>query len=348
MFKPIYTITNEILNSIAEIETIRTQIAGARIIPERKIELHYRATVEKVHSSTSIEGNPLTLKQVESVLKEKTLTRRRYAETEVYNYKKALDYIEKRKHGATELRYSDLLRLHGLTMKGLMAVEKTGALRTGKIYIVDQDDKIKYTGPAAGTVQKKLEELIDWLNAEQGSVHQCIAAALLHYQLASIHPFADGNGRTARLAVMLYLGIRDYDFGGSIVLDSYYAQERSEYYAALHNCQGEKYHEGQDLTSWVNYFIEGFLSSAKVLWAEITILSAYKPLIDQKRIDRDKTDILSYALQFGSITLAEAEDILPGLSRRTLQRKLKELTDGGYLEKRGAARNTLYFLGKKD
>ena len=88
-----------------------------------------------------------------------------------------------------------------------------------------------------------------------------------HYQLVSIHPFADGNGRVARLLTMLYLGIRDYDNNGSIVLDSYYAQDRGEYYAALHNCQGEKYREGQDITSWVSYFVAGFLSAAKALWA---------------------------------------------------------------------------------
>jgi len=342
MFKPNYDITHAILNSIAEIEQVRAQVIGARILPERAVELHYRATVEKVHNSTSIEGNPLTLKQVDHVLKNQGMTRSEYAETEVRNYKKALDFVDKRKRNTFALEYKDILTLHKITMKGLIPEEKAGALRSGSIYIVDQDEKLKYTGPAAKTVQNKLEGLVDWANASGDSVHPCIIAALIHYEIASIHPFADGNGRTARLAVMLYLGIPDFDFYGTIVLDSYYAQARGEYYSALHDCQGEKYREGQDLTSWIEYFIAGFLSAAKVLWAEIAILSALEPLVDQKRISRDDMDILSYALQFGSISLSEAVQILPGLSRRSLQRKLSFLSEGGYLTRKGAARNTRY------
>jgi len=328
MFTPRYTITDGLLTTIAEIESLHTSVARARILPERAIELHYRATVEKTHCSTSIEGNSLTLKQVESVLKNKdgNLTR-------IF-------------HGVSTacapLQYDDLLRLHELAMKDLMPDVKVGALRTGAIYIADQDEKLKYAGPEARSVQKKLVELLGWAEAVNESVHPCIVSAILHYQFVTIHPFADGNGRAARLVTMLYLGIRGYDFNGSIVLDSYYAQERSGYYAALHACQGKKYREGQDLTPWVSYFSSGFLSSAKVLWAEITILSAPEPLFERKRINRGEADLLSYAKQFGSVSLSEAEEILPRLSRRTLQRKLKDLADNGYLAPAGAGRSTRY------
>lgn len=343
MFTPNYTITNEILNKITDIEVLRSKVMQARILPERAVEMRYRATVEKVHNSTSIEGNPLTMKQVDSALKGESMTRSKYAETEVRNYKKALDQIDKRKLTAQTLKYEDILELHKLAMKGLLPEKKTGALRTGPIYIVDQDDKLKYTGPGAGIVKKKLEDLLNWLSNIEKDVHTCITTAILHYQFVSIHPFADGNGRVARLIVMLYLGIRNYDFNNSIVLDSFYAQEREEYYEALHKCQGKKYHEGQDLTSWITYFIDGFLSSAKVLGAEITILSTLDPVITRKHITQDKMDILNYVKQFESISLSEAEEILPELSRRTVQRKLRELTEDGYLKKNGVARNTRYY-----
>ena len=215
MFEPRYTITNEILNKIAEIETLRSQVARTRILPERAIELHYRATVEKVFSSTSIEGNPLTRKQVDSVLgsQTRTLTRRKYAEIEVHNYKNALDYIDKRKLTGALPDYDELLKLHRLAMEGLLPETKTGALRAGPIYIIDQDENLKYTGPGAKSVMKKLEELIVWVN-DSKDVHPCIVAAILHFQFVSIHPFSDGNGRAARLLTMLYLGTRDYDFNG--------------------------------------------------------------------------------------------------------------------------------------
>ena len=342
MFTPKYTITDELLGIVAGIESLHAQVARARLLPERAIELRYRATVEMTHSSTSIEGNPLTLKQVDSVLQGKKINRREYAETEVRNYKKALEYIDRQKTKGLPLLYDDLLRLHGIAMNGLMPGGKAGALRTGAIYIVDQDEKLKYTGPGARYVRKKLDELLGWLNSESKNIHPCIASAILHYQLVSIHPFADGNGRAARLATMLYLGLRGYDFNGSLVLDSYYALERGEYYDALHACQGEKYREGQDLTPWLSYFASGFLSSARMLWAEVSILSAFKPLFERKHVGRDEADLLGYARQFGSVSLSEAKEFLPHLSRRTLQRKLKELSDEGYLKPEGAARSMRY------
>ncbi|MDR1710090.1 MAG: hypothetical protein LBS70_10275, partial [Candidatus Accumulibacter sp.] len=138
MFAPKFNITNDLLNRIAEIEALRGKISQVRILPDRAIELRYRATVEKTRSSTSIEGNPLNLKQVDAVLKGQSMTRRKYAETEVRNYKKALDFIDKRKLAAAAPGYDDLLELHRLAMQDLLPEEKIGALRAGPIYIVNQ------------------------------------------------------------------------------------------------------------------------------------------------------------------------------------------------------------------
>jgi Fic family protein len=343
MYKPIFNITNSLLNTIAEMEILHTKITNAHILPEREIEMHYRATVEATYNSTSIEGNPLTLKQVDAVLQGHKITRREYHEIEVKNYKRALDHIEKRIMEKTPILKSDILMLHKYAMRNLLPDEKIGALRRGDIYIVDQDERVKYTGPEAETVQDKLNDLIKWLKTEAPSIHPSIAAAILHFQLVTIHPFSDGNGRTARLAVMMYLGIREYDFRSSIVLDSYYAYDKSEYYDALHKCQGEIYSDDVDISSWIMYFTDGFLSSAKVLWAEVNILTTLTaPMAEMQKMSRAETEMLSYARNFGSISLADAESILPDISRRTLQRKLKQLTDNGILRIVGAGKNTKY------
>jgi len=342
MFAPNYTVSDRLLSAIAEIESLHTLVAQTRLLPKREADLHHRALVETAHSSTSIEGNTLTLKQVDSVLRGKDVTRRKYVETEVRNYKKALDFIDQRKADGMPLVYKDLLALHGLAMKGLIPKGRVGALRIGAINILGRDEKPMYTGPGARAVRKKLEEFLIWINDISVDIHPAVAAALFHYQFVSVHPFAAGNGRAARLATMLYLGLRGYDFKGSIVLDTYYARERSEYFEALHMCQGDMYSEGQDLSPWVSYFVSGFLLSAKVLWAEINVLSTIETLFERKRIGRDEADLLHYAKQYGSVSLSEAEEILPQYSRRTLQRKLKELVDNGCLESAGASRSARY------
>jgi len=160
MFAPNYTVSDRLLSAIAEIESLHACVAQTRLLPKRAADLHYRASVEMAHSSTSIEGNPLTLKQVESVLRGKDVTRRKHVETEVRNYKKALEYIDQRKAEGLPLVYKDLLTLHGLAMKDLLPRGKVGALRIGAINILGRDEKPMYTGPGARAVRKKLEEFL--------------------------------------------------------------------------------------------------------------------------------------------------------------------------------------------
>lgn len=349
-YNPKYQITDALLTTITEIESLRSQVAHSRILPEREIELRHRATVEATHSSTAIEGNPLNLKQVEKVLADGTvLTRHQYAEIEVRNYKKALDYIDKRKMSGKPIELKDILIIHELIMEGLLLPEKTGVLRTVGVDIIDQDDTVLYKGPKTTILKEEIAALLKWLKVSE-SVHPVIAAAILHFQFVSIHPFSDGNGRTTRVLTQLYLGLRDYDFRGTLVLDSYYYTDKRAYYDALHTVQGEKYQTAATavLDPWISYFVDGFLSSAKVLSIEVMMLSNVivgdKPL---KRINPEDADLLSYAKQFGSISLSEATSVLPNVPRRSLQRKLKTLVDNGYLIVSGSARSTVYVWAKK-
>ena len=140
-YAPKYTIGNTLLSHIAEIEAFRARIDGSYILPEREIAMRYRATIEATRSSTGIEGNPLNIKQVEAVLANKQpLTRHQYAELEVRNYKKALDFIDKRKHTKQPITLDDILRIHGVIMHGLLPDSKRGQLRTRDVYVVDKDD----------------------------------------------------------------------------------------------------------------------------------------------------------------------------------------------------------------
>jgi len=324
---------------------LRAQISSSYILPEREIEMRYRATVEEVHSSTAIEGNQLNIKQVEKVLANGTpLTRHQYAEIEVRNYKRALEFVDKRKLTGEPITLKDILTVHRIIMSGLLSDEKVGNLRTVGVDIVNQDDTKLYVAPKASILDSEITGLLNWLNASD-DIHPVIAAAVLHYQFVSIHPFTDGNGRTTRALTHLYLGLHKYDFRGALVLDSYYLADKPAYYSALHEVQGAIYDHAviAGLDPWIAYFTEGFLSSVKVLSIEVTMLSSVMGGSKvPKRVNSEDADLLSYAKQFGSISLAEAEDILPSVSRRTLQRKLKMLVDDGYLVVSGNTRNTSY------
>jgi len=312
--------------------------------------MRYRATVEATHSSTSIEGNPLNIKQVEKVLSDKEpLTRHQYAELEVKNYEKALDFIDKRKTTGNQLTADDILKIHKLVLDKLIdGSEKVGAWRKNPVYIADHNDVTLYDAASAKITPQEIDRLIEWSNVKSYEIHPVIAAAILHIQFLSIHPFADGNGRTARLLTALYLGLRNYDFRGSLVLDSYYSIDKRAYYDVLHKVQGNNYDSARiaDLNPWLDYFADGFIAAANILAAEVAILStAMKELPVSRKISRNEADVIGYIKQFGSITLSEAEGVLVGAPRRTVQRKLKKMVDAGYIRSEGVTSGVRYVIG---
>lgn len=352
-YHPHYTITDTIRVRLQEIERLKDSVQNSRILPAVEASVHSRATVEAIHSSTSIEGNPLSQGEVRHVIAaDQPLTKEAYAELEVQNYKHALDYIAQRRHDHRDIGPDDALALHGVIMAGLTTKNRTGKWRFTPVYIENQaTHEVVYTGAPEDAVESETKELFAWLKNNRFSIHPIILAGILHAHFVAIHPFADGNGRTTRALTALYLALNQYDVNGSLVLDSYYASDRQAYYQALRAVQGGNYATSleRDLTSWLEYFVEGYLTSLRVLDAEIRMLNI-AVLQDghardgQPKLSRDDEDLLSYAVKFGEISISEAEAILPELNRRALQRRLKQLVDAGYLELVGATHEARYVL----
>ena len=131
------------------------------------------------------------------------------------------------------------------------------------------------------------------------------------------------------------------------MLDSYYASDRQAYYGVLQLVNGKDYATSvkADLTPWLEYFTDGFLTSLHVLDAEIRMINLVIPNgKNVNELDREDQDILSYVSKFGSINIREAEELMPEVSRRSVQRKLKQLVDDGYLTMTGEAREVKYVL----
>ena len=142
-----YTITDKIRFNLKEIEKLKSSFFGSRILPEVETSIRYRASVESIHSSTSIEGNPLNINEVRALVSsDKILSKEEYAEIEVQNYKNALDYISKRRHIETSLSIADILELHRIITDRLLDKTRNGKLRQNPVYIENQDGEIVYEG----------------------------------------------------------------------------------------------------------------------------------------------------------------------------------------------------------
>lgn len=341
MYEPNFRITAKITNWIAQIEAIKKKFELSRILPEQEIVLRYRAAIESVHSSTSIEGNPLSKKQVESALAGRMNSWEKKV-IEVVNYKKAWDWIEKRNKKKSNITFKDILKLHYLVANNLLAKDKTGQIRSGAIYIVDNKEKVKYIGPKSSQVKKLIEELLIWLAEQKNKLPPVLVAGILHYEFVSIHPFSDGNGRVTRLLVKLFLNLLNYDFRGCLILDSYYWQNLGAYYQALNQAKIYKDQRKADLTEWLTYFVEGFYREAKELERKIEVLNIGDKTGILKLSD-DEVQILDYIQQFGQIDLEETLDILR-LPARTCQRRLNVLVNKKILKMVEKGKNTRYLL----
>ena len=350
-YKPKYTITEKIRSDLSDIEKIKDQIRGKRVLPEAEASIRLRASVESVHSSTSIEGNPLNVNEVRAIVtSDRILTREEYAEIEVKNYKNALDYIDKRRHGSAEITLDDIFELHRIITDRLLDKTRSGRIRKNPVYIENERHDILYTAVESEKIESELTELIDWIRESHFNIHPVIIAGVIHFRMAAIHPFADGNGRTARALTSLFLALNQYDSNGSLVLDSYYAEDRKAYYSVLQLVNGKTYNTSlkSDLTPWLEYFTDGFLTSLHVLDAEIRMVDLALFGKEANALEREDQDILSYVSKFGSISISEAETMMPEVNRRSIQRRLKKLVDDGYLDMVGETREVKYiFRGKK-
>jgi Fic family protein len=351
MFKPNFIITPEINNKIAKIEKQKTLFDQANILPELAMELRFRATVESVHSSTSIEGNPLNELEVEQVLQGNTVSAPDYAIQEVINYKNAMNWLNKRNNSTKTLDEKEILKLHSLIMEKLLPPEKIGSYRPGDIYVVDQvndKDIIQYTGPNTSDLSQLVTTFLKWIDIQksESKLHPVLLAGLIHYIFVSIHPFSDGNGRTARLLTHQYLKSVNYHFNDSLSLDSYYLQNRKGYYQALNRGKTFDDRMSADLTPFIEFFVDGFLSSVKNLTKYIQIGEILDSSEKPFRLNQEELSILDYVYQFKSISLEDAI-IVTGATRRTVQRRLNNLVDKKILKIKGRGPATEYELAAK-
>lgn len=349
MFSPRYTITPSILDKISKISEIKTIVERSRVLPQREFELRRQAIIKMVHTSTSIEGNKLARFQVNKVLGGEPVRADPKSIEEVKNYQDALLLTDKIAARGKEFDSEDVLAIQKEVTKGILHPSKSGYFRPSTVYIVntvEHIDKVMYRPPSAKKVPLLVKDLLLWLKkAGQEALHPVIIAGILHLEFASIHPFTDGNGRTTRLLTQLYLMQCGWDFRKILVLDEYYNQDRLEYYNALQIEKTYRERIGKDITSWLEYFTEGFLVESMRVRDDIQItgLDKVPGKGEQIFVDKDEIPIIEFLTTVGRVTSDDVVDILK-VAKRTAQFKLKRLVEKGLIKQEGSGTAVYYSL----
>ncbi|MDO5340331.1 MAG: Fic family protein [Eubacteriales bacterium] len=255
------TLTNDILKYITEIDKNRYNVSSLKLSRSVANRLRKNSKKKSSYASNKIEGNPLSEKQVDEVIESDDRKHFLKPEQEVRNYFLALNYLEEMAGKNEPFSKKLILDVQKLVEKGA-SKEKIGfrgPMPPGILFAV-YDSKTgnpDYIPPEYCDIPQLIDELVDYVNTTDD--HPLIVAAVVHYQMVTIHPFEDGNGRTARLLSGYIMDINGYGFNGIGSLEEYFAYDIDEYYDSIQMGLPALYYSGRENPPhpeiWVNYFL---------------------------------------------------------------------------------------------
>ncbi|MGH2905716.1 MAG: Fic family protein [Solirubrobacterales bacterium] len=340
-------ITPELSRKLEEIDELRGQIGAGTSSPEAWVKrLRRQVQATAYSSSTRMEGFETSDEDAARVVADS-----RAAETEGQI---ALEcYLRAMQHVGVMSREDEfkwhrrvVLDLH-FDACSFQKDKHPGAFREGGVGVLDQRDRPVYEGPPSSEVPGLVAEVLEWL-ATPAETHFIVTAAMTHLHLASIHPFEDGNGRTARILQSLVLaeaGDVSPEFGS---IEEFIAENVVEYYAVLAEVQKGQYSPQLDATPWIEFCIDAHLEQARRRVKQVEDAVRRWAAIETLLAERGWPERFAIAIEQALIGSsdrgrysAEADIALP-----TASGDFRRLLDAGLVEQRGRGRNIKYVASK--
>ncbi len=331
-YQPQFQITPALLARVEAIAAVRERIQSATVQVSWIPALQKDTRARNAHSSTAIEGNPLTLEEVRLVeSRPELLPVASRARREVLNYFAALHHVEK--HAAKKrLTHEDMFKLHAIIAGEVMDQGEAGRYRTMRVRVGP------HLPPPPEDVSGLMFELLEWWNKESQGLSPVLSSAIVHYQFEAIHPFADGNGRTGRALALWELYRRGFDTHHIFSVDEFYWEDRPRYYAGLEAVRKA----GEDLTSWLEYSAEGLQQTLERVWQRVQQLTASKSGV--KLVLRPKQEQLLHLLRArGSLSPREVWEGI-GISKQGAIDLLRPLVKTGLVKRVGTLKTGRYVL----
>lgn len=228
-------ISYNVRDFLTRLDTQKVRLDSFRPIPAYKIKsIKESLDLEWTYNSNSIEGNTLTLMETLVVVKDGlTIAGKTLQEHfEAVNHTEAIQFVEELVQPGYTLHKRDILEVHALVLDKIDK-DIAGRYRTGDVRIQGAN----FTPPDALIIDELMADLISWYNTEGQKLHPIIRVSVFHHRFVWIHPFFDGNGRTARLIFNLLL--MSTGFPPAIILKV----DRKKYYNSLNASNLGDYHK---------------------------------------------------------------------------------------------------------
>ena len=316
------------------------------ITPQEQQEYFKNSLIEEAIASSQIEGAVTTTDVAREMIKSGRKARTESEQMIINNFR-AIREIENRLD--EDLSVELILDIHQIMTVKTDALKYSGTFREHPIYVKDHiDGEIAYTAPDYSEVNLLIKNLLYFVNSDQEFYHPIIKASILHFMIGYIHPFGDGNGRTARALFYWYLIKKGYTLLKHISISKAILNSRTSYDKAFLKTE----HDDNDVTYFIMY-------SMKSLRVAFQSLVAYR---DKKRAERQKASEITYELTLKGFNKRQAdllgylfvkpnaEITVPIYSkkhdivRQTATRDLIDLEEKGLISKSKSGKTMVYEL----
>ncbi len=301
-----------------------------------------RALLLEAHHTTHIEGAQLTLDEAARLWAGESVTSANRDDVrELLNYRDAFNLVAEYLGSGEPVTEALVREIHQRLVKGVRGgAAQPGQYRTIQNFVARvRTREIIYTPPPPEQVAPLMRELVEWLRADT-QMHPVLVAGIAQFQLVHIHPFVDGNGRTSRLLSTLCLYRSGYDFKRLFTLSEFYDRDRAAFYRAI---QGVREHD-MDLTGWIEFFVQGLATQMGEVKQRGEIVIRRDVLVRMHGLNERQAVVLEALLEGVPLSIEDALALVPGVTRRTLQRDLRGLVEAQIVRGEGAARATRYSL----
>lgn len=243
-----FNLTNEIKKNIESIENSATEDLFKSVPLELEASVIADALIDEAYNSSVIEGAFSTKRRTKEMI-EKHLQPSNKSEIMILNNYRALLYIMN--HLNEPLNEEIILSIYKILTKDTLDSEDiVDKYRTDTVYVWDtKANEVTYTAPPYSQVQDLMNSLLNFINFNN-NYHPLIKACIIHFYFVYIHPFFDGNGRTARAISYMYLLQNGYKFFKFFSISSVINEEKNRYYDAIENT--EIY--SSDITYFIKYY----------------------------------------------------------------------------------------------
>ena len=188
--------------------------------------------IRSIHSSLAIEANSLSLEQVKDVIDGKVVIGLKEEIQEVKNAYNAYKMVR----NVNPYSIEDLKKVHGIMT--YLVNEESGEFRKGNEGVFDENGNCVHVCPSPNMVNELMNKLFYWMYSNKDNVHPLILSSVFHYEYVFIHPFSDGNGRTARLWQNVILSNWEEIFE-YLPIESQIKKYQEDYYAVISHCNRE-------------------------------------------------------------------------------------------------------------